>query len=401
MDKSVSQGPGDDALNRHPIAAWLIAHQEGRLSLSDLLDGLSQRLCAHGVPVLRAVLGVRSMHPEMIGSNLLWRRDGSSIERLSRGYALFGSPTYLNSPVRLIHEGTNAIRRRLDTPEAAAEWPVLQDLKDIGGTDYVCFAIIQTGPQRDWISFATDRPGGFQPEDIALLEDLLPLVALRVELETRYEAMETLLQTYLGESAATRVLGGAVRRGEVSEIRAAVLLSDLRGFTATADRLPPEQVVEFLDDYFEMVTRPIEDAGGTVLKFIGDAVLAIFDADAGAEAACANALEAAKRALTTARRTNPTRVDLGLPAIRHGVALHFGELAFGNVGARDRLDFTVVGPAVNEITRIQALCKAIGRPLLVSDAFARVLDSPQLTSVGFHPLRGLKEPQEIFGLRHG
>ena len=398
MDMPVSDPSADRELIHHPVAAWLIAHREGRLDLAGLLAGLSQRLCEGGLPILRAVLGVRSMHPEVAGTNLMWSRGEVEIQQLSRGYAMFGSPMYVNSPIRLIHEGANVIRRRLDVGEEALEWPVLLDLKQMGASDYVCFAIEQTGPQRDWISFSTDRPGGFQPDDIALLEQLLPLVALRVELESRYEAMETLLQTYLGEAAATRVLGGAVRRGEVVPIRAAVLLSDLRGFTAAVDRLPPEQVIDYLDDYFELITRPIENAGGTVLKFIGDAVLAIFDADAGEEAACANALEAAKRSLSTARQVNPARIDLGLPAIRLGVALHFGDLAFGNVGARDRLDFTVVGPAVNEITRIEKLCKAIGRPLLVSSTFAGVLDSPQLTSVGFHPLRGLSEPQEIFGL---
>jgi adenylate cyclase len=250
----------------------------------------------------------------------------------------------------------------------------------------------------DYISWTTDRPGGFTTGQLTLLYDLLPLIALRVELATAYDATATLLATYLGRAAARRVLDGRVRRAQVESLHAAVFYADLRGFTALADQLPPEQVIDMLDDYLELVARPIDDRGGEILKFMGDGVLAIFEAAADPAGACLRALEAARQAQAALAARSGERVAAGLPGLAAGIGLHFGDVQFGNIGARDRLDFTVIGRAVNEVTRVEDLCKSVGQPALATAAFVAQLPpgATAMRSLGLHRLRGVAEPQEIF-----
>jgi adenylate cyclase len=256
--------------------------------------------------------------------------------------------------------------------------------------------LLSTG-DTDFISWATDRPGGFATPQLTLLYDLLPLIALRIELASAYEATRTLLTTYLGREPARRVLSGSVRRQSVETIRAAVLVSDLQGFTRLADRLPADQVVRLLDDYFDCMAEAIENHGGEVLKFIGDGLLAMFEAQDERDA-CGRALQAGCAALDKLAEMNAKRAAQGMPTIRVGVGLHLGDVQYGNIGARERLDFTVIGPAVNEASRVERLTRVLERPLLATAAFARAAAGCPLVSLGFHVLRGVAEPREIFAL---
>jgi len=380
-----------------PVAAWLATDALELVDMAQLFAGICDRLLEHGLPLSRAGMGLRSFHPEVFARGYTWRR-GLPIEEVTRDYAVPGSPMYLDSPVRLLHEGAGALRLRLDDPHAAAAFPITRELAAEGHTDYVIMPLPTRGSLPNFVSWTTDRPGGFDAADLRRLDDLMPLIALRIALEAAYDARDTLLATYLGRGPARRVLAGSVRRGQVESIRAVVLLSDLRGFTSFSDRHPPEEVIALLDEYFELLARPIERRGGEILKFIGDGLLAIFPVDGDARAACATALAAVLEGQEALMRANRRRRAEGEPEIACGLSLHVGDVQYGNIGAHDRLDFTVIGAAVNEASRVEQLCKALGRPVLITSAFAALAPPHRLVSLGVHALRGVREPQEIFTL---
>ncbi len=393
-----SVAPFDLAWSSHPVATWLVEHGGKVQRLDRLLGALCERLAASGIPLWRSVVGVRSAHPEVAARSVVWQRGNEGAISRDFSYTSRDEDVYLKSPVKLIHDGAGAIRRRLEGPDAARDFPILDELVAAGATDYVIMPIVHTTGRIDFISWTTDRPGGFSGHELTLLYDLLPLIALRVEIEAAYDATRTLLETYLGHEPARRVLGGRVRRGQIETIRAVVLVSDVRGFTALSDRLEPRQVIELLDSYFEVAARPIEEHEGEILKFIGDGLLAIFGIGDDASAACNTALDAAFGILDGLDAVNAERARAGQPEIRCGVGLHVGDVQYGNIGARDRLDFTVIGRAVNEASRVESLCKVLDRRVLATAPFARLAENPALFSVGFHALRGVREPREIFGV---
>lgn len=384
-----------------PVASWLVEHGGESRDLATLLRGLCLKLVEQGLSLARVHMGIRSTHPEIMGRTVIWRRGSEATTQIDHGYGQLLSSTYQDSPIRLIHEGAGAFRRRLEGPDVVHDFPVLDDLIAQGFTDYVIMPLTFSSGQISYISWATDRSGGFTVGELTQLYDLLPLLALRVEIETTRQNMQILLTTYLGREPARRVLAGGVRRGQVESIRAAIWISDLRAFTRLSDRVPIRQVVAILNDYFDVIARAVEDHGGEILKFIGDGILAIFNAGPTSRDDCRNALAAAQAALARLHSDNAERSAEGLPEILTGIGLHLGDLVYGNIGSRDRLDFTVIGPAVNEAGRVETLCKVLGRPLLVSASFAETVGVEGLQSLGFHVLRGVSTPREIFAPRSG
>jgi adenylate cyclase len=250
--------------------------------------------------------------------------------------------------------------------------------------------------QLNFCAFATDRPEGFTAGELELLHDLIPLIALRFEPQAARQATRDLLTTYLGRSAAHDVLEGDIRRGTGRTIRAAIWSSDLRGFTALADRLSAHDLITTLDAYFDAVSSQVDRGGGEILKFVGDGVLAIFRGEDEA-AACLHALDAAQATFAALHELNMGRAIGGGDPLRIGVGLHIGEVVWGNVGASDRLDFTVIGAAVNEVVRTEGMCKVLDRPLLATAAFAALLPPGRMESMGQHLLRGKLQPTELFG----
>jgi adenylate cyclase len=247
----------------------------------------------------------------------------------------------------------------------------------------------------------TDRSGGFAPEHLADLRDLLPLFAVAAKATTMRVINQGLLASYLGDDPARRVLAGTVLRGEVQGVEAVLYYADLRGFTEMADRLEGNQLIGLLDDCLECMGRPVVARGGEILKFLGDGVLAIFRTDDGPRAAaCARALDAACEALSLMDALECSRRAAAKPTPGLDIALHVGHVNYGNVGVDARLDFTVIGRAVNEAARIELLCKELGRNLLLSRAFAEAAgtNGQRLVSLGHHRLRGVREETELFGL---
>ncbi|MEK9971036.1 MAG: adenylate/guanylate cyclase domain-containing protein [Ferrovibrio sp.] len=402
----------DSRLVLTPAARWLVEHDGHVLPVSELIEGFCRRLQEEDIQLFRFTIGLPSMHPLTLTRAFIWQRD-KGVTMAERGHEVIQSDEYLKSPIAVIHQGAAAIRRQLELPDTPTDFGILPELKEAGVTDYLVLPMRFTqgpgmgagGRNVSFMSYATDRKGGFRPEELSYLMELMPVVALRMELEAARSMSRDLLTTYLGKSAAERVLSGEIRRGRGYEVEAAIWLSDLRGFTSFSDRNETVEVVATLDRYFDAMAGPIQAHGGEVLKFIGDGVLAIFRVEEGntLEAACRRALTAAENAFAGLHELNQGRAIAGAPPLKVGLGLHVGKVVYGNIGARDRLDFTVIGRAVNEVARLEAQTKAVDRPLLASAAFAAAINldagAPyHLDSIGFHALRGVREPQELFTL---
>ena len=379
------------------VERWLLREGPHIENIVEMFDELCWRLVGDGLPLWRATLHMGTLHPQIASLGARWLRELKVVEeyRILRGSE--ATEEYLRSPIRAATERGTPFRRSLN--EDTSEYPLLTKLRGFGVTDYFALALNRTFRRFPVVTWATDRPSGFSDEDIAAFEEINPALAAIVETRAVRRMTENLLDTYLGPQAGRRVLAGQIQRAEGERLRAVIMMTDMRGFTALSDRLPGEEVIELLDDYFDAIVTPVAARKGETLKFIGDGVLAIFPAadDDDFSSASVQALEAALEGLERLGIVNKKRREADRTEVRIGIGLHLGEVIFGNVGAADRLDFTVIGPAVNLASRIEGLTKRLLRPILVSSAFAQICPRP-LVSLGFHPVRGLFEPEEVFGL---
>ncbi|MFO1074756.1 MAG: adenylate/guanylate cyclase domain-containing protein [Geminicoccaceae bacterium] len=374
---------------------------------SDEPAGLIERACAGlcelGVPLWRLSISIQAIDPTIQAVSYVWRRD----EHLLRRLTPYGPDPEHNVPFRtspihaLLQEEALARHWRLDQGQLDGELPLLGELRTEGATSYYLRLVRFGGAIADAvpgvaISMATDRPGGFAEADIATFEGLTPAVGLAAYRFMLARMSQRILGVYLGERTARRVLAGEVRRGTGRAIEAAILLADLRGFTALAGREPAARVVAWLDQHLEAIGEPVAANGGEVLKFLGDGLLAVFPVEEGTDdrEACRRALAAAEQAMAATAELNARRRAAGEPELGLDLVLHFGEVVYGNVGAARRLDFTVIGPTVNEASRIEALCAELGRPLLLSGPFAARCGRPT-ASLGRFALRGCPGETEV------
>ena len=376
---------------------WLLREGPHIENIVEMFDELCWRLVGDGLPLWRATLHMGTLHPQILSLGARWLRYLKIVEeyRILRGSD--ATDEYLRSPIRATTERGIPFRRRL--LEETPEHPLLSKLRTSGATDYFALPLNRTLQRFPVVTWATDRPRGFGEADIAKLEAINPALAAIVETRAMRRITENLLDVYLGPQAGRRVLAGRIYRAEGEQIRAVIMMTDLREFTALSDRLPGDEVIELLDDYFDALATPIQERTGEVLKFMGDGMLAIFPAadDDDFSTSSVRALEAATEGLERLDAVNKARRAAGRGELRTGIGLHLGEVIFGNVGAPGRLDFTVIGPAVNLASRLEDLTKRLSRPMLFSSAFARICPRP-LVSLGFQPVRGLNDPEEVFGL---
>lgn len=380
------------------VTAWLLDPAQRALDLPGLHDGWMNKLLEVGVPAWRSSLSATTMHPEVAVQNSVWTR-GLGCVVAPRAHSLLDAPTWQQSPVAALRaENLDEIRCPLAGAGRDLRFPICRELAEQGGTDYVIFSLSFGDGPGSIFSLATDAQGGFSDAHIDTLRALVPTASLRVELLSSRFANESLLHTYLGKNAARRVLRGEFKRGEGQLVDAVIWLSDLRGFTTLVDKRSIEHVLSTLDRYFACVAEPVEEHGGEVLKFIGDAVLAVFALDEGREASARAALRSAELALSNVERENEARRAQGEDEIAFGVALHAGRVMYGNIGARDRLDFTVIGGAVNEVSRVEALCKTLS-PLLLTEAVASVAGRSDVVPLGPHTLRGVEREVCLYTLR--
>jgi adenylate cyclase len=379
---------------------WLLRDGRQQSNSGDLLQGLCRELTEGGFPLMRAFLAKPTLHPQIASIAYRWARAQPVVEAFTREHDIWQSDQYLRSPMALIYAGEPMIRRRLFGPDLRLDFPILEDLLAEGATDYAIFGLRRgDGRPLAVISIATDAPGGFSDEQFYGVQSLLPLLSLIVEaIETRLTA-KSLLEIYLGADAGRRVMGGLIRRGESVTIAAAIWQCDLRDFTAMSNQLPRDEVLAILNDYFDAVTRPVLARGGEILKFIGDSVLAIFPMkdDLDRDDKCRVALTAAEEALEAMRDVNELRASAGKAPLSVGIGLHAGSVSYGNIGSQTRLDFTVIGPAVNLAARITGLCRPLNQKLLASRAFASPCGS-KLVPLGHYPMHGFDQAQEVYGL---
>jgi len=375
---------------------------------TQLLDGFCRRAVDAGLPLLRVLIGLDTLHPVFEGSNLEWHRDRGDLRQRSYARAMGTTETdiWFTSPIYHMFETDQAwLRRRLDGVSAASEFPIFDELIAEGATDYLAALtpFQETRHLRDtdgmYSSWTTDRDGGFTDQQMAVLRRLVPQLGLAYKALSMAQVGETLVTTYLGKDAGRRVLAGNIERGVAEKISAVLWLSDLRGFTRIADSIPGEQIVPFLSDYNDAQVTTVHSRDGEVLKFIGNGLLAIFQADDMAEA-CRRAIAAADHARTDVDELNVRRRRKALPVTDFALGLHHGEVFYGNVGSLERLDFTVVGAAVNEVARIEAMCRALEQDVIFSADFAATArhSGERLVSLGRYALRGVRKPQELFTL---
>jgi adenylate cyclase len=380
---------------------WLLREGRAAADAGAVAEGLCRQLAGAGVPLMRHSLSLNPLHPQVRLVLVYWRRDGSpSVETIVRDHGIERGVAYLASPIhRLTERGEDELRYRLEGREGPWEHPVLGELKEQGATDYATMALVFDGGRRSAASFATDWPGGFTDEHLDTIQRVLPAYAAVLETLLLRQVARTVLDTYVGPRTAGRILDGGIRRGGGADLRAVLWYCDLRGFTPLADRLPRAGLISLLNGYFDIMGGSVEREGGEILKFIGDAMLAILPLEDGAgEAdACRRALAAARAALAGIAARNRERAGWGEPTLRCGIALHIGDVMYGNIGSATRLDFTVIGPAVNLVNRIEGLCKVLDRPALASAAFAAACPET-LAALGAHPVKGLTDPVAVFAV---
>ena len=375
------------------VVDWLIDGARSAPQPVQVLAQLSERLVACGIPLWRVAVFVRTLHPQVMGRRFIWR-PGTEIEVSEAPFEMLESADFLENPIAQVYAAGCALRRKLADPDCAEDFPVLAELRAEGITDYLASPLIFTDGAIHALTCTTRQPGGFTDAQIAGIEAIITPLARVAEIRALRRTGSVLLDTYVGHDAGERILAGHIRRGDIEEIHAAIWLSDMRGFTALADGLPPRVLIDILNRYFDCQVPAILDHGAEVLKFMGDGLLAIFTITGDESEVCNRALAAARQAQASIAALAAS----AMPGLRFGLALHIGDVLYGNIGSGNRLDFTCIGPAVNCAARIEKLTGQLGRAILASDEFARHCPG-EFAPLGEFSLAGFSTPQLVFGLR--
>lgn len=380
---------------------WLVRESVELRFIDDVFARVCEELCADGLPLDRATLHLRALHPQFVGATIEWRPGmrGAAIRMHDR--ASLATRGYVESPVRALFEGAEAIRERLDAAGGAPDprYGVFAELRAEGFVDYVGLPMRFTDGRRHATSWATRRPEGFREEDLAEIRELLPLLAMALEIRLNRRIARILLETYVGARAGRRILDGEITRGSGETVQAAIWYTDLRGFTRLSQTTPLDRLLAILNRYFDIVGDAVTERGGEILKFVGDGVLAIFPLESGE--ACARAYGAALAACRGMCEWNEERRAYGEAPVGFGLALHVGDVLWGNVGTATRLDFTVVGPAVNVAARLEELSKTLGHEIVLSEAFVGGCGAARgrLVPLGRFRLRDVDRPLEVYTVR--
>jgi adenylate cyclase len=376
-----------------PVVDWLDRGAPPAKLPQDVLLQLCRRLVDSGIALYRAAVFVRTLHPNVAGRAFYWRADTDAVEVDEAEHAFMQTEDHLGSPLPVIVSSRAEIRRRIADPDCPMDYPVLADLRSQGATDYLAVPLEFLNGEVHVASFSTRRPGGFTDGEIAALRRVLPPLTRVAEIYALSRKAGNILEAYLGRAAGAKVLAGQIRRGDSEELHAVIWFCDLRDSTPLADSMSRTAFLDLLNQYFECVLGPVLERGGEVLRFIGDAALAIFPIQDSVQDACLQAVEAAKAALARMQALNEARQ----PPLRFGIGLHLGSVLYGNIGTPTRIEFTVIGAAANEAARIESLCKSLDTSLLLSEQVVRHLPG-SWKPLGRHALRGVGEPVALFTL---
>ena len=381
-DDAVKGETTHEALPSHanPIVEWLLREAWEALTTRELMGRFCRRLVEAGIPVSRGRLLLRTLHPQVFANGYTWDADTDVVEKWEGSYEMMEGEQFRNSPFFPILEGAGGVRRRLEGPNPVLDFPVLEDLHAKGATDYVAMPLTFSNGQINILTMTSHAPGGFSTSDFGKIHEVLPSLSRLFEVHAMHRTSATLLKTFLGRHTGEQVLRGRVKLGDGEKIHAVIWFCDLRGSTPLAESMPMEDFLEHLNRFFDCLAGAVIDHGGEVLRFVGDAVLAIFPigeyGPVGGAPAC-NAEEACVKAIAAARDAEKRVADLnadcaktGLQPIAFGIGLHVGDVMYGNIGVPQRLEFTVIGPAANEAARIEDLTKSVGYPILISSDLA-------------------------------
>jgi adenylate cyclase len=384
----------DEELRIRAVADWLDRGAPPARTPQEVLLHLSRRLVGLGMQLFRIAVFVRTLHPNVAGRVFRWNSDNGLIEVIDADHGVQDTDVYRLSPIRVVFTEHAEVRRRIADPACPMDFPVIEELRGEGATDFLALPLQFLNGEVHAATFATRRPGGFADTEVEALRKLMPPFSRVAEIFSLRRMARNILDAYLGPHAGEKVLAGRIRRGDGEEIRAVIWFCDLRDSTPLADSMSREAFLALLNDYFECVLGPVQERNGEILRFIGDAALAIFPiGNEPAAVACANALAAAKDSISRMKKLNATRDT----PLRFGIGLHLGIVLYGNIGTPTRIEFTVIGAAANEAARIEALCKTLDVNLLISEQVARHL-AERPRSLGKHALRGVGNEIELFTL---
>ena len=379
------------------IVDWLIDGARSATVPTRMMSETCERLVAAGNPLWRVSVFVRMLHPDIFGRSFVWR-PGAEVVVNAADFDVQDSPEFKRSPLAILYETEQEVRFKLDDPESR-RFPFFDDMRAEGVTDYIALPLLFTDGSAHATSWSTKQAGGFSDQQLNALRTLVTPLARVVEISIlRYKAA-TLLDTYVGNRAGERILGGRIRRGHTETMHAAIWLSDLRGFTALSDRLPAETVVDILNGYFDCQVAAIREHGGEVLKFMGDGLLAVFPIDeyvGDVTQVCSRVLEAARESRASVEAMH-FPIGETVERFRFGVALHVGQILYGNIGGGNRLDFTCIGPAVNLAARLEKIAGKLSRTIVASEGFAGIC-AGGWTELGEFPIAGFSKAERVFGL---
>lgn len=374
-----------------PIIQWLL--DEGRFltDLDDLVRQLGRRMLAADAPLWRLRLSMRTLHPLTAAVTSVWERDQKPVQHVESPHGLEHRPGHVGSPLEIIGRTGQPFRKRLTGALSTTDHSVLHDLKARGATDYLALPLRYSDSTRAALVYTSDAAEGFSKSDVAQLTTVAQALTPIAEVHSARRIARAVAEAYLGPRTGPRVLEGNITRGDIDTIEAAIMVTDIRDWTGLNTRLPATEALARANRYFEVIADAVKTHDGEILKFLGDGVLAVFPTDdtITADDTCIQALAAARHALHTAATLDPPL------ELRFGVGLHFGEVLYGNIGSETRIDFTVLGPAVNTAARIEGLCSELDRAILFSDAIATRVAEPAVV-VAEKVLKGHSIASEVF-----
>ena len=387
---SGAPAPSDDGHVAGPLVDWIMREGAFCTDGADLTRNLGERFVEHGVAVFRLSVFLWSLHPQIAGVRYLWNRGEAEVEIGQASYDTLKHPAFANSPLTYVSNGLGGVRQMLDAEEMEFDFPIFTDLREVGATDYVAMPLFFSDGSVNVMTMASDHPRGFTTENLGLVFECSSAISRYYEVQTLRANTVALLDTYVGQRAGGRVLDGEIRRGDGDDIEAAILFCDLVGSTKWAEQLSREDYLALLNGFFETVSAEVEANGGEILKFIGDAVLAVFPAESDPAAACERAAAATRsipEAVAAIQPDDPLACALGVS---------FGPVTYGNVGAPGRLDFTVIGQSATIAARLSDLAKTQGASALITEDIARAAEGE--TSLGPFELHNIAAPVEVFSI---
>jgi adenylate cyclase len=379
------------------LTDWLVDGARSTPNPTQMMAETCERVVQAGLPLWRVGVFIRTLHPDIFGRNFIWR-PGEEVEVGTVDFDVLDSPGFRNSPLAIVFTEAKEVRGRLDELQSG-RFPIFDDMHAEGVTDYVALPLLFIDGSVQASSWTTKQPGGFSDQQLNALRSLIPPLARVIEIISLQRTAALLLDTYVGNRAGARIMGGQIRRGHTETMHAAIWLSDLRGFTALSDRLPAETVVDILNGYFDCQVSSIRNHGGEVLKFMGDGLLAVFPIDeyvGDIHKVCSSVLEAARESRASVEAMH-FPIGETVERFRFGVALHVGPILYGNIGGGNRLDFTCIGPAVNLAARLEKIAGRLNRTIVASAGFAGIC-AGGWTELGEFPILGFSKAERVYGL---